>query len=298
MTATTTRRKARESPVQGGPLVVVDPTAKAEKTTYAQLLREAEQRGVDVAELHEDGDFEEIDRAASDHWADAIAFAGVDETQAKAVTVASGRELPYTCIPTGRDDYFARDLGVAPDDALDALDDYSEYYVDLAEVNGVTFVNYVAVGLDCTPAQTECRGEPDTCASVGHASYLVRRSKRLPHLHWFTTSGRESCRALFVSNNWRRLEPHVISGRARLDGGVLGVGLLASSGISPIDRTGASPSLETWRWSQLWVPAFEVDADGPVIADVDGHQLSLEPPVRFRSLPRALRARIGLGSGR
>jgi diacylglycerol kinase family enzyme len=298
MTATTTRRKARESPVQGGPLVVVDPTAKAEKTTYAQLLRETEQRGVDVAELHEDGDFEEIDRAASDHWADAIAFAGVDETQAKAVTVASGRELPYTCIPTGRDDYFARDLGVAPDDALDALDDYSEYYVDLAEVNGVTFVNYVAVGLDCTPAQTECRGEPDTCASVGHASYLVRRSKRLPHLHWFTTSGRESCRALFVSNNWRRLEPHVISGRARLDGGVLGVGLLASSGISPIDRTRASPPLETWRWSQLWVPAFEVDADGPVIADVDGHQLSLEPPVRFRSLPRALRARIGLGSGR
>ena len=63
MTAT---RKAHESPVQGGPLVVVDPTARAGKTNYAQLLREAEQRGVDVAELHEDGDFE--DHACSEAW--------------------------------------------------------------------------------------------------------------------------------------------------------------------------------------------------------------------------------------
>jgi diacylglycerol kinase family enzyme len=298
MAADTTTTNARESPVRRGPLVVVDPSARARKTTYVQLLREVEQRGFDVAELPSDGDFQDIDRAASDHHADAIAFAGVDETQAKAVTVASGRDLPYTCLPTGHDDCFARDLGVAPDHALDALEDYSEYYVDLAEVNGVTFVNYVAVGLDCTPAQTACPGEPDTCASVGHASYLVRRSKRLPHLHRFTMSGRESCRALFVSNNWRRLEPHVISGRARLDGGVLGVGLLSSSGISTADLMGAGPSLESWRWSQLWAPVFEVDADGPVIADVDGRQLSFEPPVRFRSLPRALRARIRLGSRR
>ena len=40
MAATRTRRKARDSPARRGPVVLVDPTARVEKTTYAQLLRE------------------------------------------------------------------------------------------------------------------------------------------------------------------------------------------------------------------------------------------------------------------
>ena len=37
---------------------------------------------------------------------------------------------------------------------------------------------------------------------------------------------------------------------------------------------------------------FEVHSDGPVAAGIDGEAVKLEPPVRFRSRPRALRVRI------
>jgi hypothetical protein len=43
------------------------------------------------------------------------------------------------------------------------------------------------------------------------------------------------------------------------------------------------------QWS---TPSFEVRSDGPVAAGIDGEAVKLEPPVRFRTRPRALRVRI------
>ncbi len=44
---------------------------------------------------------------------------------------------------------------------------------------------------------------------------------------------------------------------------------------------------------QQWAgESFEVEADGPVAAGIDGEAVLLEPPLRFRIRPRALRVRI------
>jgi hypothetical protein len=37
---------------------------------------------------------------------------------------------------------------------------------------------------------------------------------------------------------------------------------------------------------------FEVDADGPIAAGIDGEAVTLDPPLRFRILPAALVVRI------
>lgn len=51
-----------------------------------------------------------------------------------------------------------------------------------------------------------------------------------------------------------------------------------------------SLSQRPWRaWSTT---AFEVQADGPVPAGVDGEALTLDPPLRFRIKPGILRVRI------
>ena len=43
------------------------------------------------------------------------------------------------------------------------------------------------------------------------------------------------------------------------------------------------------QWS---APSFEVGSDGPVAAGIDGEALKLDPPLRFRTRPQALRVRI------
>jgi diacylglycerol kinase family enzyme len=203
--------------------------------------------------------------------------------------VASGRELPYACVPAGDDDLFARDLGIDPADgfrALTAVEDGCEYYVDLAEVNGLTFVNYAALGLECSKVHPSAAAERHAWAFARLASYTVAPQEPPAPLHWLADSGRESCAALFVSNNPRRFESHTVGRRTRLDGGVLGVGVLRSG-----PGSSAEPDREI-SWLELGVAYFEVDSAAPLTVEIDGQAVVLDPPIRFRILPRALRVRI------
>jgi diacylglycerol kinase family enzyme len=257
----------------------------------AELAREARSRGWKVVELSGGDDYPEVDSAACEHAPEVVAFAGADRAQSKATVVASGRELSYACVPAGRDDLFARDLGLDPEvglGAVGAAGGWCEYYVDLAEVNGVAFVNYVALGLACTPvrARPGHRREPRLFAS--DPSYTVAPHQPPARLHWYSSSGRERCVGLFVSNNRRRFEASAIGGRARLDGGVLGVGVLTAA------HNSASALERRKPWHQLDMAQFEVDSSAPLRADVDGRARLFEPPLRFRILPRALRVRIPL----
>ena len=42
---------------------------------------------------------------------------------------------------------------------------------------------------------------------------------------------------------------------------------------------------------QWTTSVFEIDAEGPVPAGIDGEAVQLEPPLRLRARPRALRVR-------
>jgi len=275
------------------PILVLDASTRSARATRAELCREVQRRGWRLVELGRGDDYPEVDDAAAEHEADVVAFAGPDRSQSKAAVVAAGRELAYACVPAGGDDLFARDLGVDPDDvmgALGAIEDYCEYSVDLGEVNGVTFVNYVALGLDCRPVRAHRSAEPCSWAFATRASYVVACRRPALRLHWFASSRRKGCEALFVSNNRRRFYAHAVGGRTRLDGGVLGIGVLG------VDRGSAAAPDCGGPWHELDLPAFEADSVAPLRADVDGQVVSLEPPLRFRILPRALRVRVPLHS--
>ena len=94
--------------------------------------------------------------------------------------------------------------------------------------------------------------------------------------------GAEGPAAVLVSNNAYRLGHPMASGtRPSIEGGVLGVAVLES-----MEEGGRHPLRE---WS---APTFEVPADHPVKAGIDGEAAELEPPLRFVSRPGALRVRI------
>ncbi len=255
------------------------------------LAAETRRRSIELVELGSCEHFAEADRATSQCGAHALALSGGDEAQSSTAVVAAGRELPYACIPTGRHNVFARDLGVDCQDAVRAMDafvDFCEYDVDLAEVNGFAFVNYVAVGLHCEPTGERAPQPLDSRGSASLVSYVLARRASTPRLHWFGAHRHETGRAVFVSNNRCRFQAMQIGGRARLDAGVLGIGMLDS------DHAGGSNGDCESRWSELCAPSFELDCAAPVLAELDGRVISLDPPLRFRSLPRALRVRIPL----
>ena len=93
---------------------------------------------------------------------------------------------------------------------------------------------------------------------------------------------------VLVSNNRYRLGRAVGSGtRPRIDDGLLGITVVGEpSGRGEGGRQLQRPLRE---WS---APGFEVDADRPVPAGIDGEALVLDPPLRFRIRPGVLRVRI------
>jgi hypothetical protein len=91
-----------------------------------------------------------------------------------------------------------------------------------------------------------------------------------------------------VSNNPYRLGRALGSGtRPRLDRAELGIAVLAQTTSRKDGRS--LPRLTLQNWSAR---TFDIEAAGPVPAGIDGESVKLDPPLRFRTRPDALRVRI------
>src|SRR5204862_5920232 len=127
-----------------------NPLSGGGKAERFRLADEARARGIEPVELGRGDDLETLVRTAVSSGADALAMAGGDGSQAIVAAIAAEAGLPYACVPAGTRNHFALDLGVDRDDVvggLDAFVDGGERRVDLAEVNGRTFVNNVSLGV-------------------------------------------------------------------------------------------------------------------------------------------------------
>jgi diacylglycerol kinase family enzyme len=230
----------------------------APRSTRAELLSEAARRRVNVLQLDAARRMRSIDGAAGACAACAIAVCGPAWMQARVAAVASGRDLPFACVPCGEDDLLARDLGLSggePGEWLGALLDGDEQTLDLGEVNGIAFVNYVAVG-DCAGG-TRPRLDP---------------------------LGRDGLAGLLVTNNAFAFDGEELLPRERIDGGLLGVATReARAGRSKRRSPPGGPRLEPST-------RLELSAEGPLLAEVDGWPCVLSAPLRFRALAGAVRA--------
>jgi diacylglycerol kinase family enzyme len=158
--------------------------------------------------------------------------------------------------------------------------DGGERQVDLADVNGRVFVNNVSLGLYADAVQRPGYREaklktlldvmPDALGP-GAAGAEVRGGV-----------------AILVSNNAYRLRHTIGSGmRPKMDEGELGIAVLEAPQAGGPSRGRMSSPMRQWT-----SPDFQVDATDPVPAGIDGEAVKLDPPLRFRTLPGALRVRI------
>jgi len=272
------------------PVLFYNPLSGGGKAKRFHLADEARRRGIEPIELHRGDDLETLVRNAVAKGADALAMAGGDGSQAVVAMIAAELNLPYACIPAGTRNHFALDLGVDRDDVVGALDAFvrgGERRVDLAEVNGRVFVNNVSLGLYADAVQKPGYREAKMHTLLETVPDVLGPDAKLPDLVWRSPEGDESAVAILVSNNAYRLGHALGSGtRPRLDRAVLGVTVLAPTTVSAARAT-RKLGMEQWI-----TPTFEIEASNGIAAGIDGEAARLDPPLRFRILPGALRVRI------
>ena len=274
-------------------MLFYNPKSGGGKAERFKLAEEARARGIEPIELTRGHRSRELVRSAVDGGADGLAMAGGDGSQAIVAAIAAELDLPYACIPAGTRNHFALDLGVDRDDVVGALDSFvdgGERRVDLAEVNGRVFVNNVSLGLYAEAVQREGYREAKLRTILDTLPDALGPEGEGLDLRWTGPGGHEhsSGAAILVSNNRYRLGRAVGSGtRPRIDDGLLGITVASA----PTGR-GEGGRLPQRPWREWSAPEFEVDADGPIAAGIDGEALVLEPPLRFRIIPSVLRVRI------
>ncbi|HEX5193831.1 MAG TPA: diacylglycerol kinase family protein [Solirubrobacteraceae bacterium] len=280
-----------EAPRPDRPVLFYNPRSGGGKAQRFHLVNEARRRGIDSVELRPGDDLETLVRDAVNRGADALAMAGGDGSQAIVAMIAAELDLPYACIPAGTRNHFALDLGVDRDDvvgALDAFVDGGERRVDLAEVNGLVFVNNVSLGLYADAVQRPEYRDAKLHTLLDTVPDVLGPDVGLPDLNCSGPAGRECAVAILVSNNAYLLGRAIGSGtRPRLDRGELGVAVLAPATSNGDGRVSRKLGKQQWR-----TPVFEIDAGSAVAAGIDGEATHLDPPLRFRILPAALRVRI------
>ncbi len=268
------------------PVLFYNPKSGGGKAVRFHIAREARARGVEPIELHLGDDLAGMVHDAIDNGADAVGVAGGDGTQAIVAAVAAERGLPYVCVPAGTRNHFALDLGVDRDDVVGALDAFTEggeRVVDLAEVNGRVFVNNVSLGVYAEAVQRDGYRDAKLRTIADTVPAVMGPGQPGLELCWTGADGvdHETAALVLVSNDPYRLGRVLASGtRPRLDSGVLGIAVAGGG-------AGADGRLAAWS-----AATFEVRSDGPIAAGIDGEAASLDPPLHFRSRPRALRVLI------
>ena len=275
------------------PVLIFNPKSGGGKAEKFSLATEAKARGIEAIELHLGEDLEEIVRGAVADGADGLAMAGGDGSQAIVAAVAAELDLPYACIPAGTRNHFALDLGVDRDDVVGALEAFGdggrERRVDLAEVNGRVFVNNVSLGVYAEAVQRSGYRDAKLRTLLDTVPDALGPSGAGLDLRWTGPGGHEhrSGAVILVSNNRYRFGAVGSGTRPTIDDGLLGIAIAGA----PAGRgeTGRRPQRTLRQWS---APTFEVDADDPVPAGIDGEAVQLDPPLRFGIRPGVLRVRI------
>ena len=274
------------------PVLIFNPKSGGGKAEKFSLATEAPARGIEAIELGPGEDLELIARDAVARGADGLAMAGGDGSQAIVAEIAAELDLPYACIPAGTRNHFALDLGVDRNDvvgALDAFVDGDERRVDLGEVNGRVFVNNVSLGVYAEAVQRRGYRAAKLRTLLDTIPDALGPSGTGLDLRWSGPGGQEHSggAVIMVSNNRYRLGRTVGSGtRPAIDDGLLGVAIAgAPTGRGQLGRS--QRPLREWT-----APSFEVRADDPVPAGIDGEAVRLEPPLRFGIRNRVLRVRI------
>jgi diacylglycerol kinase family enzyme len=284
------------------PVLIMNPKSGGGKAERFGLAEECRKRGIEPVVLRPGDDLLQLAEDAVARGADVIGMAGGDGSQALVASVASRHDIPHICIPAGTRNHFALDLGLDRSDvvgALDAFTDGVERRIDLATVNGRTFVNNASLGLYAEVVQSPGYRDAKLKTAATILPDLLGPDATQLDLRYTGPDGQAypTAQLILVSNNAYQLDrPGGRGTRARIDDGVLGIVAVLIAGPDEARRFAALEAAGQVRrfpgWVEWSAPRFEVRSDAPVQVGVDGEALTMDAPVVFEIRPGALRVRL------
>ena len=284
-------------------VLIMNPRSGGGKAVKFALASECRRRGIEPVVLEPGDDLRELAEDAVRRGTDCLGMAGGDGSQALVASVAARAGLPFVCIPAGTRNHFALDLGLDRGDvvgALDAFADGVERQIDLAEVNGRTFVNNASLGLYAKVVQAPEYRDAKLRTAAAVLPGLLGPGADPLDLRYTGPDGTEhkTAHLILVSNNPYQLVPADggLGTRARLDRGVLGIVAVTIADAAEASRFLALQAAGQPRrfpgWVEWTAPQLEIRSAAAVEIGVDGEALIMPAPVRFAACPGVLRVRL------
>lgn len=248
-------------------------------------------------------------RMAADRGADVVVVAGGDGTLGTAADSLAQTGIPLGILPMGTFNHFAKDLGIPIDlaEAAEVIVGGRTAAVDVADVNGRTFVNNSSIGL--YPVMVDLRDEIRSTRgwgkvrSVPLASWRVLRrfpTRRL-HIEVDGESWDRRTPFVFVGNNTYEVGPRGIGARTQIAEGALCCYVAKAETRRAFVRLAIGAMMRgatgTPQLDSACGPSVTIDAQGHrVLVAVDGEVDAIRGPLRYRSRPGALLVRVPVGS--
>ena len=232
-----------------------------------------------------------------------VIVGGGDGSVSSAAQALAGSKATLGILPLGTLNHLARDLGIPPDlkQSAKLIASGQARPIDVAEVNGRTFVNNAAIGL--YPLMVVDReSQQQRLGRSKRLAMLVASLRTLANFHQqrLTLSAdggaaRVDTPLLFVGNNDYRLALPTAGQRDRIDDGRLCVMLMRKKHVPGFLAAVARALLGIPRADDMVklddVRQLRVDSQrGMIDLALDGETVSMKPPLDFAIRPGALQS--------
>jgi diacylglycerol kinase family enzyme len=284
------------------PVLVMNPKSGGGKVERFHLVEEARRRGVEPVVLAPGDDLLRLAEQAVAQGADVLGMAGGDGSQALVAGVAMRHQVGFVCVPAGTRNHLAMDLGLDRDDVVGALDAFGaavERRIDLGLVGDRVFVNNATVGLYAKIVQSPAYRDRKVGTALELLPQLLGPDAVPFDLRFTGPDGteHETAHLILVANDRYQLgRAEGFGSRRRIDAGTLGIVATRfgssrdAAGFARRQAAGRTRRPEGWlEWTDT---TFEIHSSQPVEVGLDGEALVLDPPIRFRTMPAALRVRL------
>jgi diacylglycerol kinase family enzyme/uncharacterized membrane protein HdeD (DUF308 family) len=285
------------------PVLLMNPKSGGGKVERFHLVEEAKRRGIEPIVLTPGDDLRRLAQQAVDRGADVLGMAGGDGSQALVAGVAAHHGVGFVCVPAGTRNHLAMDLGLDRDDVVGALEAFGaavERRIDLGLVDDRVFVNNATMGLYAKIVQSPAYRDRKAGTALDMLPGMLGPHAAPFDLRFTGPDGteHESVHLILVSNNRYELgHPEGFGSRRRIDAGTLGIVTARLQSPSEAARfarmqaSGRRPR-RPGGWVEWTGTSFEARSGQSVEVGIDGEALLLDPPIRFRIVPGALRVRI------